>query len=340
MPDTHEEGTEPSSTEQVTADSAVGEAGSIPPERIQPNPRNPRQFFPQNTIEQLAESIAHVGVLVPVTVYHEPDDEAQTTHVLLDGERRWRAAKLIDLPEIPVWIIPKPDGVENTLRMFNIHILREEWPEIAVAWALEQLMEELDTEDVNELREQTGLSATRIRNIKRALRFPREWQDAVADRAIPFNLLVELDKAVLAAARKNDAGILGYDEERLREAFLNKYVNGVVEDVVDLRKVKPLIKTAGLEGYAGQHARDVFQRLVEDPDTTIDEAYEEGAAASVEIDRVIRDLTNMPGRLGHLLSTSLHPIQRQQVLEAALTLRDQLNELIAEFSDSDTGPGK
>src|SRR5688572_25692788 len=113
---------------------------SIPPDRIAANPENPRMFFHDDTIERLAESISQEGMLVPLTVYEH--HKGKTTHVLLDGERRWRAAKLINLPSVPAWVIPKPTGFENAVRMFNIHMLREEWDELAIAWALEDLMNE------------------------------------------------------------------------------------------------------------------------------------------------------------------------------------------------------
>src|SRR6266480_5785214 len=89
---------------------------SLSPLSIRANPDNPRMTFHDETIERLADSIKQEGVLVPLTVYE--DRRGTSTHVLLDGERRWRAAKLINLPNVPVWVIPKPSGVENTVRMF------------------------------------------------------------------------------------------------------------------------------------------------------------------------------------------------------------------------------
>src|SRR6266404_2669714 len=229
-----------------TADSSLEQAPElkpvlIKPDRIRANPRNPRRKFPQASLERLAASIAEIGVLVPVTVYRDPLKDSE--YVLLDGERRWRSCQLINLSRIPAWVIAKPSGADNAVRMFNIHMLRDDWDEMATAWALEQIMDETGKDEDKELQRMTGLSPDRIANMKRVLAFPREYQEAVHDDRIPYNLLVELDKAVLSRARaeadaKNHKTkrVLGQPERKLRDIFLKKYEQGVFQDVVDLRK--------------------------------------------------------------------------------------------------------
>lgn len=295
----------------------------LPPEHIRRNPKNPRQFFVQNTIEGLAESIASIGVQVPITVYAEAGEEG-TTHVLLDGERRWLAATLIDLPAVPAWVVPKPSDVDNVLRMFNIHMLREEWSEIATAWALESLMDELDEVSPKRLHEVTGLSTDRIANMRTVLAFPRAYQERVAAGDLPFQFLVELDKAVLRHVRRDRDAVMGKTEEELRDVFVAKYERGTVGDVVDLRKVGKLIRSAKEAGYTGEQAKEALAALVTDPDMTIEEAFEAGAAANLEMRKVMRDIHGLPRRVAYLLTAGLAAEQREELLDGLRALGTEI----------------
>lgn len=305
------------------------EYASISPAKIQANPQNPRMFFNDETIEQLAESISEKGILVPLTVYE--DKKGSATHVLLDGERRWRAAKLINLPEVPAWVIPKPDGVENTLRMFNIHMLREEWDELAIAWALKKLMDALGTDAVEDLRKATGLSRDRIRNIKILLAFPLSEQRRVAEGKLSFNYLVELEKNVLGKMRKVDDNVLGAKERDVRTAFIRKYLTDVDTDPIALRQVGKLIDTARMDGGVGDRAKAALHKLLSDPEMTVEEAYEMGAAASVELRRVMRDMDELPARIEVIFGSE---IDQAEAKAFRVALR-RLNKAIAGIADRD-----
>jgi len=299
---------------------------SVAPAHIRANPHNPRMFFDDETIEQLADSIKQKGILVPLTVYE--DKTGQSTHVLLDGERRWRAAKLINMPSVPAWVIPKPSGVENTLRMFNIHMLREEWDELAIAWAFEELMKELKTDSVEELRKATGLSSDRIRNIKILLAFPKAEQRRVADGKLSFNYLIELEKNILRKLRKADDDVMGAKEKEVRSAFIKKYLTDVDTDPIALRQVGKLIDTARLEGSVGTRAKSALQRLMSDPQMTVEEAYEMGAAASVELRRVMRDMEELPGRVDVVLQSQIDATEMRDFRSALRRLSKSIATLI------------
>jgi ParB/RepB/Spo0J family partition protein len=308
----------------------------IPPANIRQNPRNPRLVFPQARIEALAESIAEVGLLVPLTVYHDPA-KGEPEYVLLDGERRWRAATLINKPTVPAWVIPKPSGVDNTLRMFNIHMMRDEWGEMATALALKDIMAEFpDKNDVG-LRKITGLGVDRIKNMRRVLNFPKEWQGKVLAEEIPFNLLVELDKAILAKKRDpKRADVLKGSESELRDFFLNKYQEGSLGDVVDLRKVGTLIDTASsshIQPRVRRRARTALNSLLSGR-VSIAEAYQYGAAASVEIRGIIRDVDDLPDRILSLGSSELEDDQRNKLVTALLRLQKALVKVLSALRDA------
>jgi ParB family chromosome partitioning protein len=310
----------------------VGRLQEIPISDISPNPRNPRQTFNATRLERLATSIEDIGLQVPITVYANPV-KGGSKYILLDGERRFRAALLINQPTIQSLIVSTPTASENAVRMFNIHMLRDDWVEIETAWALEQIMEETRVSADRDLRQMTGLSIDRIRNMKRVLGFPKQYQEMVAEGKLPYNLLVELDKNILSRQRDsrkaspNDQ-IIALTVSQLRDVFLKKYMDDVESDVVDLRRVGTLFDTAKRgQGKVADRARQALTRLVSEPEATIEEAYEVGAAASVELKRVVRDMNGLPSRVEDLLSGTLDDDQRAEVASALSRLISELDQI-------------
>src|SRR5665647_961505 len=112
----------------------TGQLAEIRPDQIDKNPNNPRRYFNDERLDLLRTSIQEVGILVPLIVYGSPGQVER--YVLMDGERRWRCSVDLALQTVPVNIIPAPNPLDNLLRMFNIHNVREDWPLISVALSL------------------------------------------------------------------------------------------------------------------------------------------------------------------------------------------------------------
>src|SRR5688572_10581438 len=94
----------------------------LDPNSLDRNAENPRLIFREEELKALEESIAHQGILVPLTIYADGQK-----FFILDGERRWRCAKALGLPRVPVIIQPKPDRLQNLMMMFAIHNARKDW---------------------------------------------------------------------------------------------------------------------------------------------------------------------------------------------------------------------
>ena len=92
----------------------------IPLNQIVPNPRNPRQVFNQNRLQELADSIKTHGLIQPITVRQIPDNKYE----IIAGERRYRAAKLAELEEITVYI--RPLGNQDSLELAVIENIQRE----------------------------------------------------------------------------------------------------------------------------------------------------------------------------------------------------------------------
>ena len=145
---------------------------------LDPNPHNPRILFDREPLVVLLDSVAKVGILVPLTVYFDSQTERYT---ILDGQRRWLVAQKLQLQTVPVNEVAEPSLVQNIVTMFQIHKLREDWELMPTALKLEMLMEELKERTDNKLAALTGLARAVVTRCKKLLTFSRKYQDMMLD---------------------------------------------------------------------------------------------------------------------------------------------------------------
>ncbi|WP_205696029.1 ParB/RepB/Spo0J family partition protein [Conexibacter sp. SYSU D00693] len=308
----------------------------IPPENIERNPENPRMHFREAGLNRLAESIDESGgVLVPVYVY--PDPDIPDRFRLIDGERRWRMAMRLGLETIPAIVRDgPPDLKQNIVEMFNIHKVREDWEEMPTARALREVMERHETDDPEELRSLTGLSKEQISRFKLVLELPERYQQLIESGDVPMNFFVELDRNVIRPLARNRTHMSErYDAEALRSAFVEKREHGALDDLIDLRKVKPIIQRAQVDAGApdAESALDAFLRkLFDDPATTIDEVYDASVAFSVEADKLAEQALRLPAQFARLLEDASEGPPRTALLAALRDTRDSLSSLLEEYS--------
>ncbi|MCT1894128.1 ParB/RepB/Spo0J family partition protein, partial [Brevibacterium luteolum] len=169
-------GTSDVSRETVLQEVPGAAFGLIPLEQISPNPRQPRQVFDEDALDELVHSIREVGVLQPVVV--RLVDEKKPSYELIMGERRFRASELAGTTTIPAII----RAVEDTelLRdalLENLH--RSDLNPLEEAAAYEQLLSDFQCTQ-EELSERIGRSRPQISNTLRLLRLPPLVQRRVA----------------------------------------------------------------------------------------------------------------------------------------------------------------
>lgn len=150
--------------------------GLIPLEQISPNPRQPRQVFDEDAMDELVHSIREVGVLQPVVV--RLTDEKKPAYELIMGERRFRASQLAGATTIPaiIRVVEDNDLLRDAL-LENLH--RADLNPLEEAAAYEQLLEDFKCTQ-EELSERIGRSRPQISNTLRLLRLPPLVQRRVA----------------------------------------------------------------------------------------------------------------------------------------------------------------
>ena len=145
----------------------------LPLTAIKPNPNQPRRHFDEDGMLDLTESIRQNGVLSPIIV--TPMDEGYT---LVAGERRWRAAKLANLTEIPVLIYHLEKQEQEEIALIE-NIQREALSPLEEAMAYQTLMEGYGY-SAQDVAEKMGKSRAYVANLIRLLKLPEEIKTLVA----------------------------------------------------------------------------------------------------------------------------------------------------------------
>ncbi|MBL7071504.1 MAG: ParB/RepB/Spo0J family partition protein [Candidatus Omnitrophica bacterium] len=145
--------------------------------RIKPNPFQPRENFDKKRLDELVQSIREKGVIQPVIVREKDGD-----YELIAGERRLRAAKELDLTQIPIIVKEVSDVGALELSLIE-NIQREELNAIEEAKAFNRLMNEFGFNQ-EEVARAVGKDRTTISNTIRLLGLPRRVQELVSNNEL------------------------------------------------------------------------------------------------------------------------------------------------------------
>lgn len=155
--------------------AAAGGVLEVPVSAIVPNPMQPRTRLDPDSLAELAASIEEHGLIQPLIVTRQPDDQYQ----LIAGERRLQAARLVGLATVPV--IVKEATPQQTLELALVeNIQRADLNPLEEASAFRQLVEEFGLTQ-ERLAERVGKSRAAVTNTLRLLRLPLEIRQALAD---------------------------------------------------------------------------------------------------------------------------------------------------------------
>jgi ParB/RepB/Spo0J family partition protein len=325
-------------TEATTTPAA--ELRELRIDEVVPNSANPRLDFPQDELNRLADSIDHEGVLVPIVVY--PSGEK---FVLVDGERRYRCARDLGLDTIPALVTSERSEREVLQQMFNIHLIREPWRDIPTAKALQKLAQEIQRAEGREpndqeLRDLTGLSIERVRQLRYVVQLPDEWQDYIREGTIPLNFFWELKKNVLDALQKHRPSLYAeYGEKKISESFVQKRLDQVITDTVSLRKVSPIVKFAAADAAAAGDDTSVLddslRTLITDPQASVDDAYDETVSLMVEVDKLEKRTNTMVSVFTRLLKQTAGTSDQDTVRALGRQFVARLTDLLDDARPSD-----
>lgn len=144
---------------------------------IVPNPTQPRRDFDEEALAELAASIRMLGIIQPVTVKRSGDK-----YVIISGERRWRAARMAGLSEVPAYIREVDDENLHAMALVE-NIQRQDLNAIEIALGLQRLIDECGlTQEA--LSEKVGKKRSTVSNFLRLLKLPERIQLALKEGLI------------------------------------------------------------------------------------------------------------------------------------------------------------
>ena len=189
------------STEAAASRPPEGERiATLPLQKVEPNRSQPRKKFDTKGLNELADSIREHGVITPILVQKEDD-----YYQIIAGERRWRAAKIAGLKEIPA-IIKNYEGAEKLAVSLIENIQREDLDVIEEAQAYRQLIDDYALTQ-EQVAKRVSKSRTAITNAMRLLNLDERVQTMLAEGAIAMGharalLAIKSKTAQYALAQK------------------------------------------------------------------------------------------------------------------------------------------
>lgn len=169
--------------DSIIADNMIEEKENVTVLRInmiQPRSDQPRKYFDREALQELADSIAVHGVIQPLLVRKGESE----FYEIIAGERRWRAAKMAGVTEVPVIVVEADDLKSSQLALIE-NIQREDLNPVEEAQAIDTLMQNFGMTQ-EEVAKQLGKSRPAVANILRILELPDEVLEMVRSGDLPY----------------------------------------------------------------------------------------------------------------------------------------------------------
>ncbi len=262
---------------------------------IEPRSDQPRKVFEREALEALAESIGTYGVLQPIIVRENPT--LAGSYEIIAGERRWRAAKMAGLNEIPVVVLDSDDLKTAQVSIIE-NVQREDLNPVEEALAYQTLMDKFSLTQ-EQVSKQVGKSRSNIANMLRLLDLP----DPVLEMLRDGSLSTGHARALLGLDREEDMLVLA---------------DKILQHEMTVRDVEKAVK------WMNQAANDDSE-LVEDP-----EKQSESRLRKV----YMRDLENrILSKLGR--KVKITNSSKKKVVELAYDNDDDLEQLLKALCGDD-----
>ena len=184
--------------------------------QVEPNREQPRKDFDEDALMELADSIKQFGILQPLIVQKKKD-----YYEIIAGERRWRAAKLAGIKEVPIIVKEYTDQEIVEISLIE-NIQRENLNPIEEAMAYKRLLEEFSLKQ-DEVAERVSKSRTAVTNSMRLLKLSPRVQQMIVD-----------DMITTGHAR----ALLAIDDEEQQYILANK----IFDEKLSVRETEKLVK--------------------------------------------------------------------------------------------------
>jgi ParB family chromosome partitioning protein len=256
----------------------------VPVERLFPNPLQPRRDFAPDALEDLAASIRMKGVIQPLIVRRRGTEDYE----IVAGERRWRAAQMARIHELPIIIRDLSDSEVLEIALIE-NIQRADLNAIEEALAYRQLMDRFGHTQ-EKMAEALSKSRSHIANLLRLLQLPEEVQSYIRDGKLTA----------------------GHARALITTANPAELARMIIAKVMTVRQAEDLAKKQG--AAAGKPGRSASRRFEKDADTR---ALEADLSANL---RMTVQITHEPGGESGVLSIRYNSLDDLDLLCRGLSV--------------------
>ena len=229
-------------TEKEVVKEVIKEIDTIDINKIEPNATQPRKFFDEDSLQELAESIRQHGLIEPLIVQKSKED----FYSIIAGERRWRAARIAGLKDIPV--IVKEYNSQQIIEIALIENLqREDLNPIEEAEAFNRLIEEYNLKQ-DEVAEKVSKSRVTITNSLRLLKLDERVRNMIIEDKIKSGharallAIEDVDEQYNAAVKIFDEKLSVRETERLVKLINSKETAPKKEEKIETQQEKLIFK--------------------------------------------------------------------------------------------------
>lgn len=218
---------------------------------IEPNPLQPRTEFDEEALAELADSIAQLGVIQPITLKRRGDGK----YTIISGERRWRASQRAGLETLPAYIREVDDENLHAMALVE-NIQRQDLNAIEIALGMQRLVEECGlTQEA--MAEKVGKKRSTVANYMRLLSLPEEVQLALKEGLISMGHA----KAIAGIDKENQLKAL---KKCVKRGLSVRQTEALAQKLAD----KPAEVATGEEEYP-----ESYNRLVEALERLFSESF-------------------------------------------------------------------
>ncbi|MEO6838607.1 MAG: ParB/RepB/Spo0J family partition protein [Ginsengibacter sp.] len=259
-------------------------------EDIIPNEFNPRERFNEEEEDELIDSILTKGILNPIIVFKRLSDGK---YVILDGERRFRACKKLNIREIPSRILVRePSVLESLSLMFHIQNVRQDWTEFAISITLKRIVDELGkrietlmSSDIKDLSKITSLSEYRVRKYLKFLDYPDEIINMFLQNEVILkkgdgpdpDILLELHKPILDIKEMIPDLLNQFSIKQIIDTCIIKKEKGIIKSNKEFRLISQSLTAARKHEIDINQLKDNLERFFSDIRYTPEDVYREAA---------------------------------------------------------------
>ncbi|MFP9117398.1 ParB/RepB/Spo0J family partition protein [Flavobacterium sp. RNTU_13] len=255
-------------------------------EQLITNEFNPRARYNEEEEEELIDSILSKGILNPIIVYY---DKQRDKYIILDGERRYRACKKINIKTVPARVLLKePDLLESLSLMFHIHNVREEWTEFAISMTIRRIVDEmgkniqnLNSSDMRELSTMTSLSTYKI---NKYLKF-QDYPDSVIQKFLEYeigpsnekpdpDILLEMHKPIKDIGQLMPELLKNHNIGEIIDICIDKKDKGVIRNNKEFRLINKTLNAAKDGQIPIDQVKNQIERFFNDINFSPEDLYQ------------------------------------------------------------------